>query len=162
MKRIAYSMLLLFLVTSCITVKKAPKIEDYKILDGKQFQKRNFTENTAFIFQNDLKMIDFRSFLADRYQLSSFKRTMRIPVLIDSLPFELFVFTPEIKQQKVNFIGAIISKDPEDITMDEETFDYVGISVSRIDDTDCLSERSIYHNLVRRYLEDLKDEYFQL
>lgn len=155
-------MLLLFLVTSCITVKKAPKIEDYKILDGKQFQKRNFTENTAFIFQNDLKMIDFRSFLADRYQLSSFKRTMRIPVLIDSLPFELFVFTPEIKQQKVNFIGAIISKDPEDITMDEETFDYVGISVSRIDDTDCLSERSIYHNLVRRYLEDLKDEYFQL
>ncbi|XLS29248.1 hypothetical protein ACJD0Z_00160 [Flavobacteriaceae bacterium M23B6Z8] len=154
--------LILLLSFSCVTIKKAPEIEDYKVLDGRQFQKRNFTDRTAFVFQNDLKMVDFRGFLADKYELSSFKSTARIPVEIDNISFELFVFTPEIKQQKINFIGAIINKNPEDVTIDEETYDYVGISVSREDDLDCLSENSIYHNLVRRYLENLKDEYFRL
>ncbi|WP_340200990.1 hypothetical protein [Ascidiimonas sp. W6] len=162
MKKITFLAAFMLIISSCVTIKKAPAIDDYRVMKGKEFQKKNFTSQTAFIFQNDLKMIDFRSFLAEKYDLHSFKSTMRIPVVFEDISFELFVFTPEKKEQKINFINAIISKNADDISVDESTYDYVAISVSRIDDADCLSETSIYHKLVLRYLEDLKDTYFEL
>lgn len=162
MKKLFLIVLILQTTISCITVKQAPAIDDYVVQNGKEFQKKNFTNKTAFIFQNDLKMVDFRSFLADKYNMVSFKETATIPVNIDGTPFDLHVFTPTKNKQNINFINAIISKDANEVTVDEETFDYVGISVSRVDDLDCLSENSIYHKLVLNYLKNLKDEYFEL
>ncbi len=162
MKKLFITVFILQTTISCITIKQAPEIDDYVVRSGKEFQKKNFTNQTAFIFQNDLKMVDFRSFLADKFNMVSFKDTATIPVTIDGTPFELHVFTPTKNKKNINFINALINKDADEITIDEEIYDYVGISVSRVDDLDCLSENSIYHKLVLNYLINLKDEYFEL
>jgi hypothetical protein len=162
MKKLAVLVLTFVITCSCITVRNAPVIEDYAVKDGKEFQKRNFSDKTVFVFENDLKMIDFRSFLAEKFEITSFKDTKRITVIIDDIPFDLYVFTPTKSSKRINFVDAIISKNANDISVDETKYDYVGISVSTIGDEDCLSESSIYQNLVLNYLIDLKDEYFEL
>lgn len=160
-------LLVFFLISSCIPIRIAPKIKDYKVKVAKKF-KRNLPRDYAFIFKDPKEANEFYDFINIRYQLDYQDVEWNVPFSIDDENFFLSIYETEIPTKTINLIPIFIDAgldsngmDPflEDIYISRVGNWYLVLTVFDSNMKDCLKLNHKYHKKVVQYLRTLKDEY---
>ena len=153
-------LLIIFVFTSCFSVKTNPDIPDYHLLntvDSKELKKEI---PAVFMFENKKMKNSFQNFLGEKLNMKNENRNF--PVKIQNEKFVISILD-KIETEKVITLGDYIFKRPEKaIIKNGDQKLYIAISVTDKIGNDCLKNNSIYQNLVLNYLKELKLEYSKL
>lgn len=165
--------LLLFIFTtiffvSCIPIRIAPRIENYKIAKGKKF-KRGLPKKTVFVFEDPKEANEFYSYVNTKFALDDYYVDVEVPFLIENRTYYFSFYEVEIPTKTINLIplviDGILSKAADMEPILEEAHSsrngnwYIAIEVFSKTDKDFLSEDSVSRELVLPYLQRLKQEY---
>lgn len=163
MKQTLLFSVLLLLLQSCIPIKFAPNIEDYKIVRGSKF-KKGLPSRNIFVFEDNKDANEFYNYVNAKFNLEDIK-------VMDDVPFEIegnqyfFSFYEVDKTTKsldmLPFLTSVITNadDTETPTMDREDSYYIAIEVYSDFENDCLAMEALSRTLVLKYLRELKEQY---
>ncbi len=173
MKRIALTLLLTVAVTSCIPLRVAPKIQDYKITKGKRF-KKGLPKKTMFVFRDPKDASDFYDYINTKFQLNDYYVDVEVPFQIDGKTYSFSFYEIEKKDKSINLVPllfdvalntALGNEDMETYLATDENSVYrkgnyyIAIEVFNQEEKDCLRENSTSRDEVLAYLRELKKEY---
>lgn len=162
----------LFLFQSCIPLRIAPTIEDYKITRGKKF-KRSLPERQMFIFEDAKEAEQFYNFVNTKFQLDDTNVYDDVPFEINDAYYFFSWYEIEIPDKTLNlapvflhlFVGAALGNDDplEDYDGEGDTVRsdnwYIALEVYSDLEQDCLADGSLSREAVLKYLRALKKEY---
>ncbi|MBO0591269.1 hypothetical protein I2486_07590 [Cellulophaga sp. E16_2] len=172
MNRLFNVLVFLFVLSSCVPIRIAPKIDDYKISKGKKF-KRTLSKRQLFIFKDTKEAGEFYKYVNTKFQLHD-------SLVYDDVPFQLenqqyFFATYEVEIQDKSFQLVPIALDvllSTSLGSDEvhplfSNSDgisrkgnfYIAIEVYSDLEKDCLLANSFSRTSVLKYLRQLKKEY---
>jgi hypothetical protein len=169
MKQLSIILVLLFFTTSCIPLRIAPNIKDYKIKVAKKF-KRKLPKNYAFIFEDPKEADEFYNFINIKYDLNYENVEHNVPFSIDSNKYFLSFYESEISTKYLNFIPFIIDacivmmldgvdSSSGEIEIVRTGHWYIVMTVFDSNMVDCLEPNYINRTEVINYMENLKMEY---
>jgi len=156
-----------FLFESCIPLRIAPTIEDYKITKGKKF-KRSLSKRQMFIFEDPKEAEQFYNFINTKYQLDHTNVYDDVPFDINGQQYFFAWYEVEIPDKSLNLIplvadAALIYADADPAFEDSYTNRkgnwFIGLEVYSDLEKDCLVEGSLSKEAVLKYLRALKKEY---
>ena len=163
---------LLFL-NSCIPLRIAPKISDYKVVKGKRF-KKGLPKKTNFIFEDPKDANHFYEYVNIKYDLEDYYVDVQVPFKIEEKEFFFSFYEVEIQDKALNLFplvfdvaaNATLQNDDfetyatnEDTTILRSGNWYIAIEVFSETEKDCLHEESASRDVVLPYLRALKKEY---
>ncbi len=167
------SVTLVLFLTSCIPLRIAPDIDDYKITRGKSF-KRILPKREMFIFEDPKEADEFYGFVDTKFGLNNENVYDDVPFTIEGEQFFFSFYEVEIPDKSINlfpvvldaFANAALGNDEvEPIFSDgDSTFSrkghwYIAIEVYSDSEKDCLHMESLSREMVLKYLRALKNEY---
>lgn len=171
MKRALLVLCLALIVQSCIPVRIAPTIKDYKLTKGKKF-KRSLSKRTMFIFDDPKEAAHFYNYVNTKFHLNDENVYDDIPFLIEGenyffafyeidIPTKVLNLAPAIFRATVN---AALDHEGDDNNVDSEDMLrtdnwYIAIEVYSDKEKDCLHKDSFSREPVLNYLRTLKKEY---
>lgn len=173
MRRYSYFVFLFFLVASCIPLRIAPTIDDYRVTQGKTF-KRHLPEREMFIFEDPKDANEFFDYIDTKFQLNGEKVYDDVPFTIEQQQYFFSFYEVEIPDKSINLIPAMLDlitnaavgndeMDPifsdGDATYSRVGNWYVAIEVYSDLEKDCLQIKSLSREAVLEYLRTLKTEY---
>ena len=167
MKQIVLLVLSVFLFQSCIPLRIAPKIKDYKITLGKKF-KRSLSKRQMFIFKDTKEAEQFYNFVDIKFQLNDTNVYDDVPFQIDGQQYFFSWYEVEIPNKSLNllpiFIDAALAASDMDPMLENAYSSrkgnwYLAVEVYNDTETDCLVETSLSRENVLKYLRTLKNEY---
>ncbi len=170
MRAVFLSIFLLLCCISCIPIRVAPNIENYKISKGKKF-KRELSKRKFFIFEDPKEAQHFYNFVNTKFQLNHSNVYDDVPFQIDGHHFFFVFYEISIPDKTLNFLPAILNASMNRVlkSEDEEYIDgsdilrkdnwYVAIEVYSDIEKDCLDQNSLSRDAVLMYLRNLKKEY---
>ena len=173
MKKIGLTLILLALFQSCIPLRIAPKIEDYKITKGSKL-KRRLPKRQMFVFKDPKEANHFYDYVNTKFQLNDKQVYDDVPFMVAGKQYFFSVYEVEIKDKMLNFFpfffDAILNKalnndDMETYFSNDNNFVlrkgnwYLAIEVYSDFEKDCLSVNSPSRDVVLNYLRFLKNEY---
>jgi len=156
-----------FLISSCIPIRIAPKINDYKVKVAKKF-KRNLPRDHAFIFNDPKEAEEFYNYINIRYQLDYQDVDQNVQFTIENEKFFFSFYETEIPTKTINLLPMFIDAgldskgiDPmfEDSYMSRKGNWYLVLTVFDTDLNDCLKPNYKYQKEIIIYLKNLKSEY---
>ncbi|WP_136468152.1 hypothetical protein [Flagellimonas onchidii] len=166
-RRLLLGVSLVFL-TSCIPLRIAPIIKDYKITKGKRF-KRGLPKKSMFIFEDPKDENEFYNYINTKFQLEDYYVDVEVPFMVNGQKFYFSFYEVEIPTKTINLIplmiDGILSQTTEMDPMLEEVHTsrignwYVAIEIFSDNQKDCLQEDSIFRPQLLAYLTQLKNEY---
>ena len=167
MKRILHFVLMLFILQSCIPLRIAPDIADYKITKGKKF-KRELSKRQMFIFEDSKDAEEFYNFVNIKFQLDHTDVYDDIPFEIDGEQYFFAWYEIEIPDKTLNLLPivvdvALLASDINPVL--ENSYSsrkgnwYVALEVYNDAEPDCFEETSLSREIVLKYLRTLKKEY---
>jgi hypothetical protein len=160
-------LLILFLISSCIPLRIAPKIKDDKVMIGKKF-KRSLPRDYTFIFEDPKDADEFYNYINTKYQLKYRDVEWNVPLTIDNEKFFLSFYEVEIPTKTINLIPIIIDAKLEenghDPILEDAEFSrrgkwYLALTITDVDMKDCLNPNYKSRNKVLKYLRGLRLEY---
>ncbi len=160
---------ILLIITSCIPLRIAPKIENYKVTEGKKF-KRSLPKRTVFVFEDPKEANEFYTYVNTKFQLNHDLVDIDVPFSIQGNPYYFSFYEVEIPNKAINLFPLILEasvnaaldcddaliSDPELIRNGNY---YIAIEVYDKEEKDCLAEESLSRTSVLTYLRGLKNEY---
>ena len=153
------AILFLFMVSiSCGIHKLQYIIEDYVLVPNAKPVLGN-GGLTAFVFENNKKILPFQQFLINRYKLQTFNQR-EIPFTINEERFRLHVYDRDETDKYINTSDFVMKNQIPDASKLGTQSDFIVISVTNDKNEDCLKDDSLYQNNVIKYLKNLKEEYF--
>jgi len=167
--RFSLTLLLLFIASSCVPVKIAPKFknEDYKIVQAKKF-KRKLSHETSFIFKDPKDEDEFYNYLNTKFQLNDNNVGSNTPINIDDKIFYLSYSETEKEDKSIN-IPLVLADAKRESNGNNKIFEshhvnrkghwYILITVYDNDIKNCLLKDNPNRQVVVDYLIDLKKEY---
>lgn len=167
MKQILLFVLSLFIFQSCIPLRIAPKIKDYKVSQGKKF-KRSLSKRQMFIFEDSKEAEQFYKFVNIKFQLNDTNVYDDVPFEIDEEQYFFSWYEIEIPNKSLNLLPIFIDvalaasdMDPmlEDAYSNRKGNWYLAVEVYSDTEPDCLVETSLSREIVLKYLRTLKKEY---
>jgi hypothetical protein len=168
MKRIITTLLCVLLVQSCIPLRIAPTIKDYKVTKGKRF-KKGLPKKNVFVFEDPKDADEFYNYINTKFQLNGYYVDVQVPFLIEDKTYYFSFYEVEIPTKTINLVPLMLdvalakATDMEPVFEDAHTSRkgnwYIVIEVFNDTEKDCLSEASVSQQLVLSYLRDLKKEY---
>ena len=173
MQRIILLLSVIFLVHSCIPLRIAPDIEDYKLAKGKKF-KRSLGKREMFIFEDPKEAEHFYNFINTKYALNDKNVYDDIPFRIDDQQYFFAFYEVEIPDKTLNlgpamvdaFLNVALGNEEPELYFADESRDYMrrenwylAIEVYSDKEKDCLAEHSLSREVVLKYLRVLKNEY---
>lgn len=172
MKRILPFIFLLAIVQSCIPLRIAPSIDDYKLTKGKKF-KRGLPKRTVFIFEDpkEKKVNEFYNFVNSKFQLEHENVYDDVPFNIRGQQYFFSFYETDIPDKTINFLPIIFNAmwnsalnieddDNEPGPSEIRTNNYyIAIEVYNDIEKDCLEEDALSREAVLKYLRTLKKEY---
>ncbi|PWL39867.1 hypothetical protein DKG77_03285 [Flagellimonas aquimarina] len=173
MKSVMLLLVLGVVLNSCIPVRIAPSIKDYKITKGKRF-KRGLPKKTVFVFEDSKNADEFYNYINTKFQLQDYYVDTQVPFQLGNEQFYLSFYEVEIHDKAINLfpivfdlafsaavgndeIEPVLSEDAEPILRSGNW--YIAIEVFSNTEKDCLREDSISKDMVLPYLRNLKQEY---
>ncbi len=162
-----YCIFLCSLCLSCIPVRLAPKIEDYKITLAKRF-KKDLPKTWAFVFEDSKEADEFYHFINARFALENLNVETNVPLVIDQQTFYMSFYERERITETGNLIPILVDGilqnqgvDPlmEDAYSSRSSHWYILLVVHDADFADCLAPGHPYRKQVIVALRDLKDQY---
>ncbi len=157
----------LFILQSCIPIRIAPTIEDYKLSKGKRF-KKGLPKREMFIFSDAKDAEEFYNFINIKYQLNDENVYDDVPFIFEDEQFFFSWYEVEIPNKSINllpiFIDAALTASDMDPVLEDAYSSrkgnwYVAIEVYNDFESDCLVENSLSKEKVLKYLRALKEEY---
>lgn len=169
MKRFLLVVCILFVAQSCIPLRIAPNIEDYKVATGKKF-KRSLSKRNMFIFEDPKDPNHFYDYVNIKYQLEDENVYDDVPFKINGQQYFFSFYEVDIPDKTINFFNfflsnalsaALNSEDDNDAVPEEIRKDnyYLAIEVYNDIEKDCLDDNSLSREVVLKYLRTLKEEY---
>lgn len=173
MKRLYTLLLVVFIAHSCIPLRIAPKISDYKTVEGKRFNKALPNKN-VFVFEDPKEAGEFYDYINTKYQLDDYYVDVEVPFQLAGEPYFFSFYEVEKKDKSINLIPILLdvtlnaafrNEDFETYaTTDENTLlrngnYYIVMEVYSEKEKDCLSENYKDRASVLTYLRNLKEEY---
>lgn len=160
-------------LNSCIPIRIAPSIKDYKVVKGKRF-KRGLPKKTVFVFEDSKDADEFYNYVNTKFQLQDYYVDTQVPFTLNNEQFYFSFYEVEINDKAINLfpivfdvafsaalgndeIEPILSEDAEPVLRSGNW--YIAIEVFSNAEKDCLREDSISRNVVLPYLRNLKQEY---
>ena len=164
-----YVAFIAILFTSCIPVKVAPQIADFKVKKGKRFQKK-LPKRQAFIFNDPKKANEFYKFIDAKIGFENQTLDYYLPVTINNKLYSFSYYEVSRTTKTINLLPMLIdsnrsSKGKEPLLEDLYTSEnrkgtwYIAITIQNNSSTDCLSDNFKDKPEVVAYLKKLKDEY---
>lgn len=155
------------IISSCIPLRIAPKINNNKVMLAKKF-KRNLPRDYAFIFKDPKDADEFYDFINAKYALDNQIVQWNVPFTIESNEYFLSFYETEIPTKTINLVPLIV-----DISLVNNGYDplFVGAEFSRVGNwylaltvsdaamNDCLAPNYKYRDKVVKYLRNLRTEY---
>jgi len=153
---------------SCILLRIAPNIKDYKLTKGKRF-KKGLPKKTVFVFEDPKEANEFYNYINTKFQLDDYFVDVEVPFQIDGTNYFLSFYEVEISTKTINLIplamdGILSQAADMDPVFDELHTSrignwYIAMEVFNDQEQDCLSEGSVSRDVVLPYLRELKSEY---
>ena len=154
------AILLLFVISiSCGIHKPQYIIEDYVLVPNAKPVLGN-AGLTAFVFENNKKILPFQQFLINHYKLQTFNQR-EIPFTINNERFLLYVYDRDETDKYINTSDFVLKNQIPDASKMGNQPDFIVLSVTNDKNEDCLKDNSLYQNIVVKYLQNLKEEYFR-
>ena len=149
----------LFIISvSCGIHKPQYVIDDYVLVpNGKEILGNSGL--TAFVFENNKKILPFQQFLINHYKLQTFNQR-EIPFTINNEQFILYVYDRDETDKYINTSDFVMKNQIPDASKLGNQSDFIVVSVTNNKNEDCLKDDSLYQNTVIKYLKNLKEEYF--
>lgn len=156
---------LLFL-QSCIPLRVAPEIEDYKVTKGDTFE-RTLPEREMFVFEDPKDINHFYHYVDTKFQLNKEKVYDDVPFQIDGAQYFFSWYETEIPTKKLNLGGMFVDAVFWAAGMGPVVNDYasrkghwyIAMEVYSDTENDCLRTTSLSREAVLKYLRALKHEY---
>ena len=173
MKSIFTIPVLFFLLTSCIPLRIAPTIDDYRITKGSAF-KNDLPNRIMFVFEDPKEAGQFYDYVNVKFQLNNEQVYDDVPFIIESQQFFFSFYEVEIPDKSINLLPALFDVLANEVMGNEETEPilsdnddgyrrvghwYIGIEVYSDLEKDCLHMNSLSRQIVLDYLRLLKKEY---
>ncbi len=158
---------ILFLLYSCIPLRIAPSIDDYKITKGKKF-KRGLPKREMFIFEDPKDANQFYNYVNIKFELGDEDVYDDVPFKINGQQYFFSFYEVEIPTKTINLIPLVIdglldSADMgpflEDVHASRVGNWYIAIEAYTDFEQDCLQENSLSREVVLKYLRTKKQEY---
>jgi len=162
-----------FIFQSCIPLRIAPQIEDYKVTRGKKF-KRSLSKRQMFIFENPKDENHFYEYVNTKFQLEHINVYDDIPFMIENEQYFFAWYEIEIADKSLNLAPALIDVALNGVLGNDEfepyllestnSFHrkgnwYVAMEVYSNTEKDCLATEVLSREVVLKYLRALKKEY---
>lgn len=167
MKNIIFLLITISLY-SCVPLKIAPQINDYKVVKGKRFQKQ-LPKLQTFIFNDPKESGEFYTFLEAKFQSKELEMEYYLPLTINNKDYNLSYYEVERNTKTLNLVPILVdasrsgnNKKPlmEDFYTTKRTgIWYIAITINSSSNTDCLNDNYKYKQEVVNYLQKLKNEY---
>lgn len=163
MKCIIFLPVLLLLIQSCIPIKSAPRIENYRILEGRKF-KKGLPPRQTFVFEDKQDVNAFYNFINDKFQLGDEQVMDDVPFRVNGHQYFFSFYEVDKKSKNINLMPFIMSKvtkseDVEEPEMDINEYYYIAIEAYSDIENDCLVMGALSREPVLKYLRNLKEEY---
>jgi len=168
MKPTLLAIFVLIFLNSCIPLRIAPNIKDFKLTKGKRF-KKGLPKKNVFVFEDPKDTDEFYNYVNTKFQLDDYYVDVQVPFLIEGQTFYFSFYEVEIPTKTINLIPLALDVALNQATDMEPVFNeahtsrignwYVAMEVFSDTEKDCLSENSISREIVLSYLRDLKNEY---
>lgn len=169
MRRLIIGAGILFLLHSCIPIRIAPSIDDYRVVKGKKF-KRSLPKRQMFIFENPKDADHFYNYVNTKFTLNAENVYDDIPFKIDGQQYFFSFYEVDIPDKSIDFLSfffshalsAALDYEDENDTAPEEVRKenyYLAIEVYNDIEHDCLTDTSLSREVVLKYLRALKEEY---
>jgi len=168
MNRIVTICFFLLLSSSCIPLRIAPNIKDYKIAKGKKF-KRGLPKKNMFIFEDPKDENEFYNYVNTKFQLQDYYVGVQVPFELNGSTYYFSFYEVEIPTKTINLIplaidGILIktaNMDPllEKVHTSRIGSWYIAIEVFSDLENDCLANDFIFRPQLLTYLSELKKEY---
>ncbi len=172
--RACLTITILFLaLASCIPLRVAPKIADYRITKGESF-KRDLPKREMFVFEDPKDAGQFYNFIDTKFQLNNINVYDDVPFTIGEQQYFFSFYEAGIPYKSINlipvlldvFTNAALGNDDMDPIFSDEDVGYsrvgnwyIAIEVYSDLEKDCLQMNSLSREAVLEYLRTLKKEY---
>ncbi len=144
---------------NCGIARQRMEISDYLIYQkGKEIIGND--NLNSFIFENDLKNIPFQQFLSAKFKSNSLQER-EIKVTIEGGKYKLLFYDNDEFEKYIGNSNFAIKNQESESNKTGNQSKFIAISVINDKNEDCLSEQSLYQNIVVSYLKKLKDEYLK-
>ena len=169
MKQLTIILVLLFLTTSCIPLRIAPNIKDYKIKVAKKF-KRKLPNNYAFIFEDPKEADEFYYFINLKYKLNHENVVSNVPFEKNNEKYFLSFYETAKPTKVLDFFNVFFEATVAMAFGGQDSYEgeaeiirtdswYLVLTVSDFKMKDCLEPDYINRVAVLKYLKSLKLEY---
>ncbi|MCK5402027.1 MAG: hypothetical protein KAJ28_10375 [Flavobacteriaceae bacterium] len=169
MKQLSILLVLLIFFTSCIPLRIAPNIKDYKIKVAKKF-KRKLPNNYAFIFEDPKEADDFYHFINLKYELNHNNVERNVPFAVNNKKYFLSFYETTIPTKTLDFFPVLFEATIAMTLGGQDSYGgeveitrtnswYLVLTVCDPNLEDCLEPNNKYRAEVLSYLRDLKLEY---
>lgn len=158
----------LFLVTqSCIPLRIAPTIKDYKVTQGKKF-KKSLPKQHMFIFPDSKPANQFYTYVNTKFELQDINVFDDVPFTIDGKQYFFSYYEVDIPDKTLNLLPiaadvALLRTDfdpaMEHLYQTRKGNWYIAIEVYSDNENDCLDQRYPSNEAVTEFLHLLKNEY---
>ena len=156
--RLVVILLLILITVGCGIQKPKYFIEDYVLVPNAKEILGN-KGLTAFVFENNKKILSFQQFLINRYNLQTFNQR-EIPFTINEERFILHVYDGDETEKYINTSDFVLKNQIPDASKLQNQSDFIVLSITNNKNEDCLNDNSLYQNIVIKYLKNLKEDYF--
>ncbi len=167
MRNFVFLLLVSFILQSCIPLRIAPSIDDYKIVKGKKF-KRNLPKKTAFIFEDPKDADEFYHYINTKFNLQDYYVDVNVPFYVENNEYFLSFYEVEIPTKTLNlipiFVDVLLSREDmepafEEVHESRQGNYYIALEVYDENGKDVLSNDFPKRDKIIRYLSGLKNEY---
>ncbi len=162
-----------FFLSSCIPLRIAPNITDYRITKGASFKKQ-LPQREMFVFEDPKDATHFYHYVDTKFQLNNENVYDDVPFVINGQQFFFSFYEVEIPDKTINlfpivldvFTNAALGNEDMDpyFSDGDATYSrvgnwYIAIEVYSDIEKDCLHMDSLSREVVLEYLRTLKKEY---
>lgn len=160
-------------LNSCIPLRIAPNINDYRITKGESF-KRDLPKREMFVFEDPKDVDHFYDFVNTTFRLNDEKVYDDVPFSTNGRQYFFSFYEVEIPDKTINLFPVLLDvftnaalgnndMDPyfsgEDTGYSRVGNWYIAIEVYSDFEKDCLQMNSLSREAVLEYLRTLKREY---
>lgn len=158
-KKFFVILFILVLTLSCGINKSKYVIEDYTLVPNAKAILGN-DGLTAFVFENNKKILPFQQFLVNKYKLQTYNQR-QISFSINENQFVLHVYDNDEVIKYINISDFVMKEQVPEVSQIGNQPDFIVVSVVNDKNEDCLKDNSLYQNIVIKYLKNLKQEYLK-
>ncbi len=167
MKKTLILLAILIVIQSCIPIRIAPNIDDYKVTKGKKF-KRSLPKREMFVFEDPKDVNHFYNYIDTKFQLNDENVYDDVPFIINDTQFFFSHYEIEIPTKMLNVGGFVVDAMLDDAGVGpvfEDSYSsrkghwYIAIEVYNDFENDCLNADALSREAVLKYLRALKQEY---